>query len=160
MAYATSDDVVSRYKPILSMIGAGSYEVTSNDVSSIFVADAESFVDAYLGKKYLTPISPVPSMITAITSDLAIFNMLTEKQVQVPDFMQARYDRNMETLGFLRDGSMVLPASVTIIAGGDQEVWSNNEDFHSTFSPALSDELDQDVDLDWVKEQRAVRIND
>jgi phage gp36-like protein len=159
MAYATSDDVVSRYRPILSMIGAGSYEVVSLDVTSIFVADAESFVDAYLGSKYAVPISPVPSLITQITSDLSIFNMLTEKQVQVPDFMQARYDRNINVLEMLRDGSMVLPSSVALLTTGDQEVWSNNEEYHSIFSPVL-DELEQKADADWIDAAIDERAND
>ncbi len=159
MAYATSDDVVSRYRPILSMIGAGSYEVTSDDVTSIFVSDAESFVDAYIGSKYAVPITPVPSLITQITSDLAIFNMMTEKQVQVPDFMQARYDRNLEVLGMLRDGGMVLPSSVSLLGTGDQEVWSNNQEHHSIFSPVL-DELEQAADLDWINDARDERVGD
>lgn len=159
MAYADSDDVTGRYRPILSMIGAGSYEVASLDVASIFVADAESFVDAYLGSRYVTPIAPVPSLITQITSDLAIFNMLTEKQVQVPDFMQARYDRQINLLEMLRDGQMVLPSSAAVVTAGDNEVWANNEEFHSIFSPVL-DELDQKADIDWINEANDQRAND
>jgi phage gp36-like protein len=159
MAYADSDDVTGRYKPILSMIGAGSYEVASLDVQSIFIADAESFVDAYLGSRYVTPITPVPSLITQITSDLALFNMLTEKQVQVPDFMQARYDRQIDILSQLRDGNMILPSAVSAASAGDNEVWSNNEDHHSIFSPVL-DELDQKADRDWIDEARNERVTD
>lgn len=159
MAYATSDDVFSRYKPIRTLVGPGSYETTSVDVTSIFVADAESFVDAYIGSKYTTPITPVPPLITQITSDLAIFNMLTEKQIQVPDHMQARYDRQVKILEQLRDGSMVLPSTVTLVTTGDNEAWANNEDFHSTFSPVL-DELDQRADGDWIDAARDERVND
>lgn len=159
MAYADIDDVTGRYKPILSMIGVGSYEVASADVGSIFIADAESFVDAYIGTKYTVPVSPVPSLITQITSDLALFNMLTEKQVQVPDFMQARYDRQINVLEMLRDGKMVLPSTVPLAAAGDNEVWSNNEDYHSIFSPVL-DELDQAADIDWIEDARDKRSGD
>lgn len=159
MAYADSDDVTGRYKPILSMIGTGSYEVASEDVTSIFIADAESFVDAYLGSRYVTPIAPVTSLITQITADLSIFNMLTEKQVQVPDFMQARYDRQINILEQLRDGSMVLPSSVSLLGTGDQEVWSNNEEYHSIFSPVL-DELEQAADIDWIEDARDKRSGD
>lgn len=159
MAYATIDDIFGRFKPIRTMIGAGSFEVSSGDVSSIFVLDADSFVDAYLAKRYVTPITPVPSMITQISSDLAIFNMMTEKQVQVPDSFQARYDRSIKTLEMLRDGEMVLPANVSIVSTGDNEAWSANQDFHSIFSPVL-DELDQAADADWIEDARDVRVND
>lgn len=159
MAYATIDDIFSRFKPIRTMIGAGSFEVASADVTSIFIEDSDSFVDAYLAKRYVTPITPVPSMITQISSDLTIFNMMTEKQVQVPDSFQARYDRSIKTLEMLRDGDMVLPDAVSIATAGDNEAWSPNQDFHSTFSPVL-DELDQAADSDWIEDARDVRIDD
>ena len=126
MAYADINDVFSRFKPIRTMIGAGSFEVASLDVNSIFVSDAESLVDAYLAKRYVVPITPVPSLITQIASDLTIFNLLTEKQVQVPDSFQARYDRSIKTLEMLRDGEMTLPSSVSQVSTGDNEAWSAN----------------------------------
>ncbi len=159
MAYATIDDIFSRFKPIRTMIGAGSFEVASLEVSSIYIGDSESFVDAYLAKRYVTPITPVPSMITQIASDLTIFNMMTEKQVQVPDSFQARYDRSLKTLEMLRDGEMVLPSTVAGAAEGDNEAWSPNQDYHSTFSPVL-DELEQAVDDDWVQSDIDTRVDD
>lgn len=159
MAYADINDVFSRYKPIRTLVGQGSFEVGSDDVSSIFVADAESFVDAYLARRYVTPIAPVPSMITQVTTDLAIFNMMTEKQIQVPDSMQARYDRSLKTLEMLRDGEMTLPSSAVLLSTGDQEAWSPNEDFHSIFSPVL-DELEQRADTDWVDDAIDRRVDD
>jgi phage gp36-like protein len=157
--YATIDDVFGRYKPINTMVGIGSYDVTSVQVSSIFVADAESFVDAYLGARYEVPLAVVPSVITQITSDLAIFNMVVEKQPNVPDHMQARYDRSVTMLERFRDGDMVLTGSVTTVSTGDQEVWSSNEEFHSTFSPVL-DPIDQAVDKDWVERAKDERTDD
>ncbi len=159
MAYATISDIFSRFKPIRTMIGAGSFEVTSNDVTSIFIGDADSFVDAYLAKRYDTPITPVPSIITQIAADLSIFNMMTEKQVQVPDSFQARYDRSIKTLEMLRDGDMVLPSDVSVVSTGDNEAWSAQQDYHSTFSPVL-DELEQRVDDDWVQFDIDTRLDD
>lgn len=159
MAYATIDDVFARYKPIRTLVGVGSFQVSSDDVSSIFVLDAESFVDAYLSRKYETPITPVPAMITQVSTDLAIFNMMVEKQIQVPDAMQARYDRSVKTLEMLRDGEMTLPTSVTMVSTGDNEAWSAQQDYHSTFSPVL-DELQQRVDEDWVEFDVDERIDD
>ncbi len=159
MPYATIDDVFGRYKPINTMVGEGSYDVTSVQVGSVFVADAESFVDAYLGAKYVVPLVFVPPVITQITSDLAIFNMVVEKQPNVPDHMQARYDRSVTMLERFRDGDMVLTGSVTTVSTGDQEVWSSNQEFHSTFSPVLN-ELDQAADRDWIEDERDDRVDD
>lgn len=159
MAYAAIDDVFSRYKPIRTLVGVGSFEVSSEDVSSIFILDAESFVDAYLSRRYVTPLATVPAMITQVTADLAIFNMMTEKQIQVPDAMQARHDRSIKTLEMLRDGEMNLPSAVTMVSTGDNEAWSAQQDYHSTFSPVL-DELEQRVDEDWVEFDVNERVDD
>ena len=159
MAYATIDDIFSRYKPIRTMVGASSFEVASLDVSSIFIFDAESLVDAYVGIKYEVPISPVSGLVTQITSDLALFAMLAEKHINVPDSMQARYDRSISLLEMIRDSKMTLGSSVSVNAGGDEEAFSPTQDFHSVFSPVL-DELDQAVDIDWVDSARDERAND
>lgn len=159
MAYADIVDVVGRFTPIRTMIGVGSYEVASAQVNSMFIADAESFVDAFIGSRYAIPVTPVPPLITQITADLAIFNMLAEKQVTVPDHVQARYDRQLNVLEQIRDGKMVLPPDLPLASAGDQEAWANNQTFHSTFSPVL-DELDQSPDADWIDEQRDIRSAD
>jgi phage gp36-like protein len=131
------------------MLGASSHDVTSVSVSSQFIADAESFVDAYIGARYVVPLSYVPPLITQITSDLAIFNLAVEKLPRQPDFMKDRYDRSVAMLEQLRDGKMVL-TSVSIVTSGDQEAWSPTEGYHPVFSPVL-DELDQRVDKDSVE---------
>ena len=159
MPYATSDDIFSRYKPIRTLVGVSSFEVASLDVSSIFIRDAESLVDAYVGIRYTTPVTPVSGLVTQITSDLAIFAMMAEKHVNVPDQMQARYDRSITLLEMIRDGKMTLGNSVTLSSGGDEEAWSSNQDFHSIFSPVLG-ELDQAVDKDQVEAEQDDRAND
>lgn len=159
MAYATIDDIFGRYRPIRTMVGASSFEVTSVEVASLFVNDAESFVDAFLGVRWVTPIVPVSGLITQITSDLAIFNMLAEKHIAVPDVMQARYDRALELLKMLRDGQMTLGSSVSLAAGGDEEAFSTNQEWHSVFSPVL-DELDQAVDQGQVDAEIDDRVGD
>lgn len=159
MAYATIDDIFSRYKPIRTMIGVSSFEVASLDVASIFIFDAESMADAYLGVKYVVPVNPVSGLITKITSDLAIFAMLADKHTNVPDIMEARYERSIDQLEMLRDGKLTLGSSVTVAAGGDDEAFSTTEDFHPVFSPVLG-ELDQSVDIDRVNEEIDIRSDD
>ncbi len=159
MAYATIDDVFSRYKPIRTMVGVSSFEVASLDVSSIFIFDAESLVDAYVGVKYAVPVNPVSGLITKITSDLAIFSMLADKHTNVPDVMEERYNRSIKLLEMIRDGSMTLGSSVGVAVGGDDEAFSTTENFHPVFSAVL-DELDQAVDIDRVREENDIRADD
>lgn len=159
MAYANIGDVFSRYAPIHTMIGAGDNDVTSNEVSSVFISDAESFINAHLAKRYVVPVTPEP-LITMLASDLAIFNMMAEKLGEVPDFMQKRYDRAIDMLKKLVEGDMILTASgTTIVTTGDNFAWSSTESYHGIFSPVL-DPLDQAVDQDWIDDDRAARVGD
>jgi len=159
MAYATITDVFARYKPIGSMVGAGSLDVSSDDVSSIFISDAEGFMNAFLATRYVVPVTTEP-LITMIASDLAISNMMFEKLGAIPDFIQGRYDRANKYLDNLREGTMLLVASgTTQITSGDSEAWSTVGSYHPVFSPVL-DPLDQSVDTDYVEAEKDVREGD
>jgi len=158
MAYATISDIFARF-PISTLVGTGTNDVSSMEVSSIFIADAESVVDGYLGAKYSTPLVATP-LVKHITSDLAIFNMLAERSGRIPQAAQTRFDRAEKYLELLRDGKMVLnSASQTLITSGDQYAWSSTGSYHQTFSPVL-DELDQDVDATWVSDAKDDRVDD
>jgi phage gp36-like protein len=158
MSYATIDDIMKRYKPIRTIVGSEDMQVTSMDVSSIFIRDAESLVDAYLANKYTVPLSPVPSYITMVTADIAIFNILLEHLPRSPDFFQPRYDRAMGILSSVLSGTIVV-TSAAILTTGDQEAWSTTDGYHSVFSPVL-DPDEQTVDKDRVEADEDVRIGD
>jgi phage gp36-like protein len=157
MAYANIDDIFARFPPIHTLVGSSSNEVSSIEVSSVYIADAEGVVDMFLGAKYATPLNTTPA-ITHITCDLAIFHMLSERTGRVPQSMQSRYERAISYLEGLRDGDMVLNAnSQTFTSSWDSFAWSSTASYHPTFSPVLH-ELDQAVDADWVdyaKDQRS-----
>ena len=155
MAYATFDDVISRYRPIQTMIGTGTNDVTTVDVTSIYVAGAEGIVNAYLGAKYAVPLQTEP-IITKITADIAIHDMLADRASRVPEIAGVRYTNATSLLGMLRDGEMVLTSSQTLITSGDQEAYSSTSSYHPTFSPVL-DPLDQQVDDAWVDADKTER---
>ena len=158
MSYATINDVFKRYKPIRTRVGSEDTQVTSTDVASIFVTDAESIIDSYISRRYAVPLNPVPALIVQVASDLAIFNMLVELLPSTPDFFQPRYDRAMNTLEMIRDGMMDL-SSQTIVTTGDQEAWSSTMDYHPVFNPVL-DAPDQAVDKDQVDAAKDDRSGD
>jgi phage gp36-like protein len=127
MPYATFDDVLRRYNPLNTMIGSGPTEVSTIDISSVFIPDAEGYVNAFLGARYAIPVGVEP-LITQITCDLAICKIISDRAPRLPDFMANRCTNANSLLGMLRDGKMVLTGSGTLpVTGGvgDQEVWSN-----------------------------------
>ena len=158
MSYADIDDVFKRYKPIRSLVGAGSLQVSSDDVASIFIADAEGIVDGFLGRRYEVPLTNTPSIVTQIASDLAIFNMLVEKLPDTPDFFQPRYDRAMSLLKMYAKGEMIIQ-SADVLSSGDQEAWSSTQDYHGVFSPVL-DDIKQAVDSDRIDSEKDDRSGD
>ena len=159
MAYATIDDIFSRYAPIHTMVGTGTSDVTSVEVSSIFISDAESFMNTFLAKRYVTPVTTEP-VITMIASDLAISNMMFEKLGELPNFIQPRYERAMMMLQKLADGDLVLTSgSTSLVTTGDNFAWSTTQNYHSIFSPVL-DELDQAADVDAINADINARAGD
>lgn len=160
MSYAAFTDVTIRYRPIETMIGSGQFDVASVDVSSVFIAQAESMVDAYIGRRYVVPLSYCPPLITQITADLAVHSMLAEKLPQVPEFIDKRYERCMDILKKLAEGEMTLGNSVSVVGStGDNFAWANGMDYHPIFDPAL-DAMDQTADADRVAAAKSDRLSD
>lgn len=125
--YATIDDVFKRYPLVSNVVGSDANLVASADVTSIYIADAGSIIDAYLGRRYTLPLNPEP-ILTWITSDIAIYRIFEDKLPRFPDAIEKRYTNAMSMLYMLQEGDMVLNASSVIVDGGDQFVWSNVED--------------------------------
>lgn len=159
MAYSTIDDVFARYPPISTMVGSAANDVTSVEISSVYIADAESIIDVHLARRYTVPVYPEP-IITMICSDLAISNMIFEKLGELPGFIQPRYDRAIALLDKLASGDLILSSSSTsIVSTGDNFAWSSTQSYHSIFSPVL-EPLDQAVDGDWVTNDKNERSGD
>ena len=151
--YATLDDVFVRYRPNRTMVGSGDYDVSSSEVASVYVAQAQAYADAWLANRYEVPLSVVSPLITMVTADLAIFHMLAEKMPSVPDFMVERKKRADEILKMLVDGKMVIASASVVTSAGDSYAWSPTMGQHPIFSPVLG-ELEQTADTDRVNTDR------
>lgn len=162
MAYADIDDVFNRFPAIASNVGTGQYDVASAEVNSTFVAQAEALIDAYLGQRYVVPLSTtsLSPLITRIAADIAICDMLVDKLPNVPEFATQRCAKAMELLKMLADGKLDLPgATDATTTGGDYEIWSTTMNYHPVFSPVL-DPLEQTADVDRVDDDLADRDDD
>lgn len=127
MTYATADDVFRRYPPIESVVGSGDMLVNTSDISSVYIADAEGYVNAFLRGRYQTPLVAEP-IITQVTVDIAIYRLVEDHAPRIPDMAEKRMVAANSLLYMLQSGVMQLdPASQTLVSsGGDQEVWSTN----------------------------------
>lgn len=135
MPYADFDDVITRYNPLKTMIGSGTQEVSTQDISSVFIRDAEGYVNAFLAARYAIPLGDEP-LITQITCDLAICKIIRDRAPRLPEFMENRCVAANSMLMALRDGMMVLVGSGTlgVTSGGDQYAWSNVDPDQEAFA--------------------------
>lgn len=123
--YASPTDVINRYKPLNTMLGTGTLDITTTDIASVFIGDAQSYMDAFLSARYVTPVAVEP-IITQICSDISIYKILEDRAPRIPEFMEKRYSFANSLLWNLSNGNMSLTGSNQIVSSaGDQEVWSN-----------------------------------
>jgi phage gp36-like protein len=125
--YATPDDLFRRYPPIESVVGSGDMLVNTVDVGSVYIADAQGYVDAFLRGRYMAPLVKEP-IITQVTTDIAIYRLVEDHAPRVPDMAEKRMIAANSLLYALANGTLQLdPASQTLVtSGGDQEAWSSN----------------------------------
>ncbi len=158
MPYATIQDVFARF-PVNTLVGTGTNDITSLEVTSTYIRGAESVVNGFLGAKYVLPLTADP-LVNLITTDLAIFDMLAERTGRAPQAVETRYGRVMNYLEPLRVGKRVLdPQPQSVTTSGDSFAFSTTQSYHQIFSPVL-DALDQRVDQTWVDFDKGVREDD
>lgn len=109
MSYATEADLVTRF---------GAQEITANadrdgdaeiDAAVIEAAlsTADNEIDAALGRRYLTPVSPVPPILVDIACDLARARLFTS---EVPEIVRDNVKAARAQLKRIADGELQLDA--------------------------------------------------
>jgi phage gp36-like protein len=152
MGYTALSIVLARFPALETAVGTGEHEVTSIEVSSVFVYQADGLIDGYLSQQYLVPFdaNSIHPLIERISTDIVICDLVRDRLPQTPEYIINRCDAAMALLEKLREGDMTLPGVTLANTTGDNEVWSNVEGYHAIFSPVL-DPLDQASDRDRVE---------
>lgn len=158
MAYSTVAQVLTAFPPALTAVGVGSFDVATVDISSYYIYTADGVIDSYISRRYSTPVSPVPPVLTRLSCDLVIYDLFRDRNLKVPDFMQDRYDAAIDMLKDIRDGKMDLPGG-TFVVTGDNFAFSTGAGYHPVFSPVLED-VEQSADQDFVQSERDARSDD
>lgn len=100
MTYCTQANILDRIDAatlITLTDEAGVGEVDAGKVAAA-IADADATVDAYCQGGYTVPLSPVPAKITQISVDIALYNLYSQSDLEMPE---VRKDRNREAIRFL-----------------------------------------------------------
>lgn len=109
-------------------------QLTSEDGASIVasvidqaIADADSEIDSYAGRRYVVPMSPTPDRVKRLSVDIAVYNLFEKRGStfggEIPEVYRNMYE---DAIRFLKDvsagradipGATVLAASVSPTGG-------------------------------------------
>lgn len=104
MAYVTATQVRSQMKALPQTF-------TNLEIES-YIEQADTIINGYLYDSYDVPFSPVPSVIETISLNLTIYliteALYTSYQPNQDQYNAKRYERVMEMLKMISEGSIVL----------------------------------------------------
>jgi len=75
--------------------GAGAVDA---DKVAAAIADADATIDSYCQGRYTIPLSPVPPKIAQLSVDIAVYNLYSRSDLEMPE---VRKERNKEAIRFL-----------------------------------------------------------
>jgi phage gp36-like protein len=109
--YVDPREYVQKFGYSEAVILCDQHDLNRIDTSKILKAlqDATALVDGYLAKKYLVPLSPIPSMISAITANIARYMLHTEN---IQEVVEKNYTQDIRKLNDIAAGKLNL--SVTL----------------------------------------------
>lgn len=123
--YATVDQVLAAYNPLKTMLGTSTTDITTLDINSFFIPNAQAYIDAFVAKRYVVPLA-ADAMITMLTCDIAAYKICQDRAPRIPDFLKDRWLSANSILGMIRDGEMIITGSNEVVSsGGDQYAWSS-----------------------------------
>lgn len=116
MSYATQTSLEDAFgvAEILQLADRDRNGVVDPAVMAAVLARADSVIDSYLGGRYATPVSPIPSILTAIACDLARYFLYDDA---VPDRVQKAYDDSIAWLKSAARGEVMLIGAAPAAAG-------------------------------------------
>ncbi len=92
MAYSTQADLenlIPTAELVQLTAESGAEPDAAVVASAISQADAE--IDSYLGMRYRVPLEPAPTLVTALSADLAIYHLYSRRSV-VPQVRRLKYE--------------------------------------------------------------------
>lgn len=121
MAYSTINDIenVLPEKDIIALtddedINPGSIEADNPGHADIIarvndaIAAADSEIDAYSSNNYSVPFSPVPAIINTLSVNIAIYNLYSRREEEIPPTRQTRYDNAIALLTKISEGTLTV----------------------------------------------------
>jgi len=108
MAYCNQDDILKMIpQDELTELTADTGDTPDPEVVTEAIAKADAEIDAYLGTRYVTPLSPVPAQVTSLSVDMAIYHLYTRRSL-APMVRRRKYEAALAFLQRVASGEVVL----------------------------------------------------
>jgi phage gp36-like protein len=111
MSYVTPDEVRAAVTRDLNKLAGSTASMDNNQIQAA-IDNAQAQVDGKLRRLYTVPFNPVPSLVEAITLDIASYlatlNYRQEKEIPQTDPVVQRYNRAHDMLLCLAEGHLSL----------------------------------------------------
>lgn len=88
MAYATLPLILERIdeQTVINLTDDVAADVVGQDAVDRAIADADTEIDSYIGKRYATPVDPAPPLLIRLSLDLAIEILYSRRpHVETPE---------------------------------------------------------------------------
>jgi phage gp36-like protein len=124
MSYCTQENILDRIDEaalIQLTDEAGEGEIDDDKVTAA-IADADATIDAYCQGRYTLPLSPVPPKITQISVDIAVYNLYSHSDLEMPEVRKERNKEAVRLLERVAAGTISLGASTPAQANTDNAV--------------------------------------
>jgi phage gp36-like protein len=130
--YCTQADILERITAELlaQLTDDVDGDTIDSDVVSRAIADADSVIDGYVGKRYTLPLSTVPPVLLKASTEISIYNLYS-RRMGAPDEWRTRYEDNRSWLKELAAGKVTLGVESTESTpkGAPVEMSSNERQF-------------------------------
>lgn len=102
MAYCTKADLLKEIteEQLIQLTDDDDNGVENDDIISEKIADADSLIDGYCGKRYTVPFTTVPKIVKNLSVQIAIYNLFKRRQHVLSDEKKEDYKNALQ---FLRD---------------------------------------------------------
>jgi phage gp36-like protein len=122
MAYCTSDNLkqVETEQTIIDLTDDNDTGSIVSDNVNRAIADADALIDSYLtGRVASLPLSPVPSLISKISIEIAVYNLYLRRYGgRMPEGVADRYKEAKAMLKDIRDGKLQIALTIAEDTGG------------------------------------------
>lgn len=114
MAYCTRADIDDRLSvdELIGLTDDAGLGIPDEARITKAQADADAEIDSYCAKLYVTPLSPVPAVITKLAADITVYNLYALRQ-GAPDGRKQRYQDAIALLKLIAKGEVALGGAAT-----------------------------------------------